>query len=104
VRTAGKSGAETGRSYRLTEIALQADPKNQKALSDLPLLAFKTGRIGAAAEAASMAIEKSTSGPAQASAWFNLGLVCEQVLRALNSMALIIAMEIGSIHSSVPGK
>ena len=65
-------------AYRSLQLALSAQPDNEKALADLPLVAFKAGKFGEAIEGARRIIEGSTVVRLQASAWFNLGLICER--------------------------
>ena len=65
-------------AYQAITIALQADPNNQKALADLPMLARKTNRPEEAAAAATRATTALKSDAAKASAWFNLGLICQK--------------------------
>ncbi len=66
-------------AYNATALALAADPNNQKALADFPLIALKTGRMGEAARAAVQATKNLKSPADQAAAWFNMGLICEQL-------------------------
>jgi hypothetical protein len=66
-------------AYNAAALALAADPSNQKALADFPLIALKTGRIGEAADAAVQATKKLKTPADQAAAWFNMGLICEQL-------------------------
>lgn len=74
---AGKAEA----AYRFIGLALAADPGNEKALADLPLVALKAGRIGEAAAAAEQATKALKSPLLQAAAWFNVGLACEKAGR-----------------------
>ena len=64
-------------AYRSLALALAADPRNEKALADMPLVALKTGRFREAIAVAWRGIQ-STSAPLQAAAWFNMGLICER--------------------------
>lgn len=64
-------------AYRHLRVALNAQPDNAKALADWPLMAFKAGDISAALRAATVGIESMVSPQLQASAWFNMGLICE---------------------------
>ena len=66
--------------------ALRADPTNSKAISDLPLAAFKAGKSLIALGAADQAIEHSSTAAEKAAAWFNKGLACKAITaeRAVN--------------------
>lgn len=72
------SKGEYRAAYRSLQLALAAQPDNEKALADLPLVAFKAGEFGQAITSARRIIETSTVAPLQASAWFNLGVICER--------------------------
>lgn len=65
-------------AYRALQIAYMAAPDNQKAISDLPLVALKAGHIGPAIKAADNAVKTLKEPALAASAWFNLGLICER--------------------------
>lgn len=65
-------------AYRSLKLALAAQPTNEKALADLPLVAFRAGEIRDAISSARQAITASTSAPLQAAAWYNMGLICER--------------------------
>jgi hypothetical protein len=65
-------------SYRGLVAALSAEPDNERALTDLPLVALRSGRLGQSLEAADAVLAKIKSSSSQASAWFNKGLACEQ--------------------------
>jgi hypothetical protein len=65
-------------AYRALKSALQADIKNQRARGNLALVALRTGRLGEAAEAASVTLQEDASPAGRASARFNMGLVCAQ--------------------------
>ena len=65
-------------AYQSLQLALSAHPDNEKALADLPLVAFKAGKFGEAIKGARRIIESSTLVRLHASAWFNLGLICER--------------------------
>lgn len=72
------SRAEYELAYRHLKTALVAQSDNLKALADLPLMAAKVNKKDEAIAAAKRAIEVAASVPLRASAWFNLGLVCER--------------------------
>jgi len=65
-------------SYSDVVIALRAQPDNQKAMSNLPIIALQSGRIGESLEASDAVLEKINNPNAQATAWFNKGLACEK--------------------------
>jgi tetratricopeptide (TPR) repeat protein len=69
---------EFERAYRRLQMALSAQPDNEKAIADLPLVALRAGHLDAAIEAANRAIGGLSDPASQASAWFNKGLACEQ--------------------------
>ena len=58
--------------------ALQAAPSNERALSDLSLVALRAGLYGESLEAATRLIAASKDPRMQANAWFNVGLACER--------------------------
>jgi hypothetical protein len=64
-------------AYGHLRVALNAQPDNARALADLPLVAFKAGNISEALRAAMAGVESASSPQLQASAWFNMGLICE---------------------------
>ena len=66
-------------AYRYLQIAIAAQPNNQKAISDLPIVALKAGEIGPAIKSANQAIEVLKVPTLLASAWFNKGIICAQV-------------------------
>ena len=57
---------------------LAADPENERALSDLSIVALKLGRLGESAEASTKVIKKAKSVAEKANAHFNLGLACKK--------------------------
>ena len=67
-------------AYRHLQSALAAQPGNSKAISDLPLVALKTGQFGPAIKAANQATEFFKEPGLVAAAWFNKGLICEHEL------------------------
>lgn len=75
------AGGDSEAAYQAMSVALAAQPDNEKVIADLPLIALKTGRLGIAAEASVDAAKKLASPALQATAWFNLGLVCEQTTK-----------------------
>lgn len=62
--------------------ALQADPSNERALSDLSLVALRAGEYGESLEAATHLIKASHDARIIANAWFNVGLACERSERS----------------------
>lgn len=58
--------------------ALQAAPSNERALSDLSLVALRAGQYGESLEAATRLIAASKDPRMLANAWFNVGLACER--------------------------
>lgn len=67
-------------AYQALRTALSAQPSNQNALEDLPLIAMRAGHLGASLEAAGAVIAANRSRSSTASAWFNKGLACERQL------------------------
>lgn len=65
-------------ALRTLKQALQADPSNQRALSNLSLLALRAGQYGESLEAATRLIAESKDAGLIANAWFNIGLACER--------------------------
>lgn len=65
-------------AYRFLQGAIAADPANKKAVSDFPLVSLRAGHIGQAIKAADNAIKTLKEPSLAASAWFNLGLICER--------------------------
>ena len=65
-------------SYRALQIASVAAPDNKKSVSDLPLVSLKAGHLGQAIKAADNAVKSLKEPSLVASAWFNLGLICER--------------------------
>lgn len=63
-------------AYRYLQIAIAAQPNNQKAISDLPLVALKAGEIGPAIKSANHAIKVLKTPSLLAAAWFNKGIIC----------------------------
>lgn len=68
-------------SYASLRRALALDANNDKALSNMSLVALKAGRLGEAAQAATSVIETTNSDREKASAYFNLGLACKEARR-----------------------
>ncbi|HEY9035176.1 MAG TPA: ankyrin repeat domain-containing protein [Pseudomonadales bacterium] len=68
-------------SYESLLKAAELMPGNERVLSDLSLVALKQGDIPKALEAADWLIDNSKDNKIKASAWFNLGLACEQIAR-----------------------
>lgn len=64
-------------SYLSISMAVNADPDNQRAVADFPLIALKAGRLPEAAAAADEGTRRLKSAADQASAWFNEARACE---------------------------
>lgn len=58
--------------------ALSIHPENEKALSDMSLIALKNNEFGHSLSTSNWLIKNSTNSKTVANAWFNQGLVCEQ--------------------------
>jgi tetratricopeptide (TPR) repeat protein len=58
--------------------ALQASPSDARALSNMSLVALRTGQYGESLEAATRLILGSADARLRANAWFNIGLACER--------------------------
>jgi hypothetical protein len=65
------------------EAALAADPDNDRALTDLPLVALRAGSNGMSLAAAARIIATLKTPAARAAAWFNTGLACDQAKRSI---------------------
>lgn len=65
-------------AYRKLVLALEIQPSNQRALSDMSLIAFKAGALGESLLSSTTLIKQSKNNSLVANAWYNLGLVCEQ--------------------------
>lgn len=63
---------------RALKSALQAAPANERALSDLSLVALRAGQYGESLEAATHLMATSKDARMIANAWFNAGLACER--------------------------
>jgi hypothetical protein len=63
-------------AYQALRTALAAQ-YNRKAAEDLPLVALKSGHLGASLQAADTVIKGNFGASAMARAWFNKGLACE---------------------------
>jgi hypothetical protein len=72
------AAAKTQSAYQTLKIALSAQPTTPRALSDLTLVALKSGHLGESAEAATAVIDSNRTPAERAAAWFNLGLACEK--------------------------
>lgn len=65
-------------ALRTLKQALQANPSNQRALSNLSLLSLRAGQYGESLEAATRLLAESKDAGLIANAWFNIGLACER--------------------------
>ncbi len=75
-------------AYRQASLARQLQPKNQRALADLSLIALKNGKYGESLEASRQLILSDASMKIHANAWFNQGLACEQYKAQTNRESL----------------
>jgi hypothetical protein len=75
---ADNGAGKTEAAYRDLSNALAAKRDNHRALTDLPLIALKAGRLGESLEAANAIIAAESPPAEKAAAWFNRGLACEQ--------------------------
>jgi len=64
------------KAYQHLQLALLISPDRPEALADLPLIALRANRVGAAISAADQATRVLTSPAALAASWFNKGLIC----------------------------
>lgn len=71
-------------AYNSLSLALQIEPGNEKALSDMSLIALKNGNLGVSLEASDKLIKNSKDDKIKATAWFNQGLACEKGERYLS--------------------
>ena len=65
-------------AYRSISLALSIQPDNERALSDMSLIALKNGKLGQSVEASDKLIKQSSSNKIKANALFNQGLACEE--------------------------
>lgn len=65
-------------AYEYLIKALSINPKNEKALSDMSLIALKNNQFGHSLSASNWLINHSENSKTVANAWFNQGLVCDQ--------------------------
>ncbi|HQQ64014.1 MAG TPA: ankyrin repeat domain-containing protein [Pseudomonadales bacterium] len=64
-------------AYRQLRRVLNLQPENERALSDMSLVALKQGEVGPSLEASEKLIKTSKDDQLKANAWFNQGLACE---------------------------
>lgn len=64
-------------AYNLTQQALQLQPINERALSNLGLIAIKQGKTEIALEATRKLIDNGTDKKMVANAWYNYGMICD---------------------------
>lgn len=69
-----------GPAYSTLLASLMADSGNERALSDMSLVALKVGRRGVALKTAMEVVTAKRSPKSVAAAWFNVGLACQQNL------------------------
>ena len=91
-------------ALRTLKQALQANPSNQRALSNLSLLSLRAGQYGESLEAATRLIAESKDAGLIANAWFNIGLACERSDRSsFSTTARAIACRAAFFLSCNPG-
>jgi hypothetical protein len=66
-------------AYRLLKRAISLNPDNERAISNLSLVALKLGKYGESAKLSSTLIDTAKSDAEKANAYFNLGLACQKV-------------------------
>ncbi len=66
-------------AYRLLKRAISLNPDNERALSNLSLVALKLGKLGESAKLSTTLIGIAKSDAEKANAYFNLGLACQKV-------------------------
>ncbi len=71
---------KVSKSYEILGLALELQPDNEQALSDMSLIALKNGKLGQSIEAGNKLIKNSKSDKLKANAWYNEGLACEMHL------------------------
>lgn len=64
-------------AYTLTQKTLQLQPANERALSNLGLIAMKMGKNEIALEAIKKLIDHGTDKKMVANAWYNYGMICD---------------------------
>ncbi|HCS62985.1 MAG TPA: hypothetical protein DIW64_02260, partial [Cellvibrio sp.] len=64
-------------AYGLTQKALQLQPTNERALSNLGLIAIKLEKNEIALEAIKKLIDHGTDKKMVANAWYNYGMICD---------------------------
>lgn len=65
-------------AYRSLRRALSLNENNERALSNMSLVALKLGKLGESAKNSTMLIETAKTNADKANAYFNLGLVCQK--------------------------
>ena len=73
---------EIPKAYQTISLALSIQPDNERALSDMSLIALKNGKYGQSLEASDKLIKQDSSNKLIANAWFNQGLACEELKRS----------------------
>jgi tetratricopeptide (TPR) repeat protein len=66
-------------AYRLLKRAISLSPDNERAISNLSLVALKLGKYGESAMLSTTLIDTAKSDAEKANAYFNLGLACQKV-------------------------
>lgn len=65
-------------AYRSLDLALSIKPDNERALSDMSLIALRNGKLGQSLQASQKINKESDSVKLKANAWFNQGLACAE--------------------------
>lgn len=71
------SAGSAEKAYRGLMAAVSADPSNAVAMTDLQLIALRTGRQGLSLEIGNRLLEMLDDPKLQGNVWFNLGLACD---------------------------
>jgi outer membrane protein OmpA-like peptidoglycan-associated protein len=66
-------------AYQLLKRAISLNPDNERAMSNLSLVALKLGKYGESAKLSTALIDTAKSDVEKANAYFNLGLACQKV-------------------------
>lgn len=76
---------EIVKAYQRIALALQIAPDNERAISDMSLIALRNGKLGSTLEASQKLIAGEFGERLKANAWFNQGLACEAYGKAIFS-------------------
>jgi len=91
------------KAYEHLSNALHINPRNEKAISDMSLIALKNQKLGHSLAMSNSLIKNSKNSKTVANAWFNQGLVCEQhyIQRKKNNIGFTIQYD-GQYYCSQP--